>query len=74
MQKIPYTNLEFPFCPSDQGLYTPTRLSARQIYSAHVILLPTPVSLGRTRRETDWSRCFQGISQTPLHTCAVSSP
>ena len=22
----------------------------------------------------DWSRCFQGISQAPLHTCAVSSP
>ena len=64
----------FPFCQPDQGLYTPTRLSARQISSAHVIPLPTPVSWGRARRETDWSPCFQGISQAPLHTCALSSP
>ena len=64
----------FPFCPPDQGLYTPTRLSARQISSAHVIPLPTPVRWGRARRETDWSPCFQGISQAPLHTCALSSP
>ena len=35
----------FPFCPPDQGLYTPTRLSARQISSAHVILLPTEAAL-----------------------------
>ena len=32
-----------------------------------------PSVWGRARRETDWSRCFQGISQTPLHTCALSS-
>ena len=64
----------FPFCQPDQGLYTATRLSARQISSAHVIPLPTPVSWGRARRETDWSPCFQGISQAPLHTCALSSP
>ena len=64
----------FPFCQPDQGLYTPTRLSARQISSAHVIPLPTPVRWGRARRETDWSPCFQGISQAPLHTCALSSP
>ena len=64
----------FPFCQPDQGLHTPTRLSARQISSAHVIPLPTPVRWGRARRETDWSPCFQGISQAPLHTCALSSP
>ena len=40
----------------------------------HVIPLPTPVRWGRARRETDWSPCFQGISQAPLHTCALSSP
>ena len=64
----------FPFCQPDQGLHTPTRLSARQISSAHVIPLPTPVRWGRARLETDWSPCFQGISQAPLHACALSSP
>jgi len=43
----------FPFCPPDQNLYPPTRLSARQMSSSHVILLPAPVSLGP---RSTWSR------------------
>ena len=35
----------FPFSPPDQGLYTPTRLSARQISSSHVAPLPDPGGL-----------------------------
>ena len=35
----------FPFCPPDQGLYTPTRLSARQISSSHVVPLPAEAAL-----------------------------
>ena len=30
--------------------------------------------LSPRRRATGWSPCFQGIPQTPLHTCALSSP
>ena len=59
----------FPFCPPDQGPYTPTRLSARQISSSHVAPLPV-----EARRGTDSSPHFQGIPQTPLHTWAISSP
>ena len=35
----------FPFCPPDQGLCTPTRLSARQISSSHVVPLPAEAAL-----------------------------
>ena len=35
----------FPFCQPDQGLYTPTRLSARQISSSHVASLPVEAAL-----------------------------
>ena len=64
----------FRFGRPDQNPFTPTPPPNDQISSSHVVPLPTPVSWGRAQRETDWGRCFQGISQTPLHTCAVSSP
>ena len=35
----------FPFCPPDQGLCTPTRLSARHISSSHVVPLPAEAAL-----------------------------
>ena len=38
-----------------------------------IVQLQRP-SLSPSRRATDWSPCFQGIPQTPLHTCALSSP
>ena len=36
--------------------------------------LPIPVGSGCVDAGTDWSPCFQGIPQTPLHTCGLSSP
>ena len=60
----------FPFCRSDQGLYTPTRLSARQISSAHVMLLPTPVSLGPRSTGNRLEPLLSGhFSDTAPHVC-----
>ena len=43
--RIPANKPGFPFCQPDQGLYTPTRLSARQISSSHVASLPVEAAL-----------------------------
>ena len=60
----------FPFCRSDQGLSTPTRLSARQISSAHVMLLPTPVSLGPRSTGNRLEPLLSGhFSDTAPHVC-----
>jgi len=65
---------EFPFwAPGSEPLYTDAA-SERPHFFIPRCSAPIPVSWGRTRRETDWSPCCEGISQTPLHTCAVSSP
>ena len=42
---VPTVRPGFPFCPPDQGLCTPTRLSARQISSSHVVPLPAEAAL-----------------------------
>ena len=64
----------FPFCPPDQNLYPPTRLSARQMSSSHVILLPAPVSLGP---RSTWNRLKPLLSghssDTAPHVCSVFS-
>ena len=40
-----YVEPGFPFCPPNQGFYTPTRLSARQISSSHIVPLPAEAAL-----------------------------
>ena len=35
----------FPFCPPNQGFYTPTRLSAHQISSSHIVPLPAEAAV-----------------------------
>ena len=61
---------EFSFwAPGSEPLYTDAA-SERPHFFIPRCSAPIPVSWGRARRETDWSPCVQGISQTPLHTCA----
>ena len=64
-------NRDFHFGRPDQNPYTPNASPHGQISLSDVVPLPTPVSSGHARRGTDWSPCFQGIPQTPLHTCTL---
>ena len=41
--RAPYPG--FPFCPPNQGFYTPTRLSAHQISSSHIVPLPAEAAV-----------------------------
>ena len=55
-------------------LYTPESRRAHEILFGAQSCSSRGRHLSPRRRSTDWRPCFQGISQTPLHTCALSSP
>ena len=55
-------------------LYTPESRRAHEILFGAQSCSSRGRHLSPRRRSTDWRPCFQGISQTPLHTGALSSP
>ena len=67
-------NRDFRFACPRWHLYTPDRSRAHEILFGAQSCSSKGRHLSPRRRSTDWRPCFQGISQTPLHTCALSSP
>ena len=67
----PLLDPEFSFWPSDQGLYTPTPLCARQISSSHVVPLPAEAALGVEPTRAPAFRPFLRHRSTLM---ALSSP
>ena len=67
-------NRDFRFAGPRWHLYTPESRRAHEILFGAQSCSSRGRHLSPRRRSTDWRPCFQGISQTPLHTCALSSP
>ena len=65
---------DFRFAGPRWHLYTPESRRAHEILFGAQSCSSRGRHLSPRRRSTDWRPCFQGISQTPLHTCALSSP
>ena len=65
---------DFHFGRPNQNLIHPPALRTARFLRRTFFQLPIPVGSGCVDAGTDWSPCFQGIPQTPLHTCGLSSP
>ena len=66
--------LGFPFCLLDGPVIYPIAADRTETSFVAQSFSSRGRHLSPRRRATGWSPCFQGIPQTPLHTCALSSP